>query len=189
MQYRDIDNVNIVSCADNGNPPNGEYPPVVLGVIGRSGSGKTTLIEALLPGLCRTLRVSVIKHSHHDVTLDQPGKDSFRHRAAGAMETLLVSPSRFGLFAETPRELTLAEQLARLAPCDLVLIEGQKRLSLPKLEVYRAATGAELRQPHDPDIIAVACDTPLVAACPVLDLNDPAAVADFVTQWYWSQRT
>ncbi|MGY8625108.1 molybdopterin-guanine dinucleotide biosynthesis protein B [Chromobacterium violaceum] len=156
----------------------------VLGICGYSGSGKTTLLEALLPLLGRRgLRVSVIKHSHHDVELDTPGKDSFRHRRAGACEVMIVSPRRVGVFAETERELTLDEQLARLSPCDLVLLEGQKSLPVPKLEVFRPALGKPARYPDDPNVIAVACDAPLQAGIPVLDLNDADAVAHFIAGW------
>ncbi|OHX10681.1 molybdopterin-guanine dinucleotide biosynthesis protein B [Chromobacterium sphagni] len=156
----------------------------VLGVAGYSGSGKTTLLEAVLPLLMEDgLRVAVIKHSHHDIALDLPGKDSFRHRQAGACEVMVVSPNRFGLFAETPCALTLDEQLARLGPCDLVLLEGGKSQALPKLEVFRPALGRTPLFSQDPCIIAVATDAPLPADIPVLDLNDPAAVAGFVANW------
>ncbi|SUX55395.1 molybdopterin-guanine dinucleotide biosynthesis protein B [Chromobacterium vaccinii] len=161
----------------------------VLGICGYSGSGKTTLLEALLPLLTRRgLRVSVIKHSHHDVQLDSPGKDSFRHRQAGACEVMIVSPHRVGVFAETPRELTLDEQLARLSPCDLVLLEGQKSLAVPKLEVYRPALGKPARYLDDRDVIAVASDAPLAAAIPVLDLNDADGVAHFIAAWLADRR-
>ncbi|MCD4501459.1 molybdopterin-guanine dinucleotide biosynthesis protein B [Chromobacterium vaccinii] len=161
----------------------------VLGICGYSGSGKTTLLEALLPLLTRRgLRVSVIKHSHHDVQLDSPGKDSFRHRQAGACEVMIVSPNRVGVFAETARELTLDEQLARLSPCDLVLLEGQKGLAVPKLEVYRPALGKPARYLDDRDVIAVASDAPLAAAIPVLDLNDADGVAHFIAAWLADRR-
>ncbi|QND85020.1 Molybdopterin-guanine dinucleotide biosynthesis protein MobB [Chromobacterium vaccinii] len=161
----------------------------VLGICGYSGSGKTTLLEALLPLLTRRgLRVSVIKHSHHDVQLDSPGKDSFRHRQAGACEVMIVSPYRVGVFAETARELTLDEQLARLSPCDLVLLEGQKSLAVPKLEVYRPALGKPARYLDDRDVIAVASDAPLAAAIPVLDLNDADGVAHFIAAWLADRR-
>ncbi|AXE33335.1 molybdopterin-guanine dinucleotide biosynthesis protein B [Chromobacterium phragmitis] len=162
----------------------------VLGICGYSGSGKTTLLEAMLPRLKRAgLRVAVIKHSHHDVQLDAPGKDSFRHRQAGASEVMIVSPRRVGVFAETERELTLDEQLARLSPCDLVLLEGQKTLPVPKLEVYRPALGKPARYETDPNIIAVASDAPLAADIPVLDLNDADAVAQFIAAWLASRRS
>ncbi|MEO4030414.1 molybdopterin-guanine dinucleotide biosynthesis protein B [Chromobacterium vaccinii] len=161
----------------------------VLGICGYSGSGKTTLLEALLPLLTRRgLRVSVIKHSHHDVQLDSPGKDSFRHRQAGASEVMIVSPHRVGVFAETASELTLDEQLARLSPCDLVLLEGQKSLPVPKLEVFRPVLGKPARYLDDRDVIAVASDAPLAADIPVLDLNDADGVAHFIAAWLADRR-
>ena len=161
----------------------------VLGVAGWSGSGKSTLIERLLPQLAaRGLAVSVIKHSHHDIQLDVPGKDSHRHRAAGAHEVMVVSPQRFGLFAETASELTLPEQLARLAPVDLVLLEGQKTLAVPKLEVWRPALGKPPRWPDDPHIIAVASDAPAQPGPRWLDLNDVAGVAGFIAEWLEAQK-
>lgn len=156
----------------------------ILGVIGWSGSGKTTLIEQLLPRLkARGLRVSVIKHCHHPLTLDVPGKDSHRLRVAGASEVMVLSPGAWGVFADVSEEPDLAQQLAHLSPVDLVLLEGQKHLSLPKLEVYRPSIGKPPRYVTDPQIIAVAADTPLQAACPVLDLNQIDAIADFVAAW------
>ncbi|POZ64076.1 molybdopterin-guanine dinucleotide biosynthesis protein B [Chromobacterium alticapitis] len=162
----------------------------VLGICGYSGSGKTTLLEKVLPLLREAgLRVAVIKHSHHDVQLDSPGKDSFRHRQAGAVEVMIVSPHRVGVFAETERELTLDEQLARLAPCDLVLLEGQKTLPAPKLEVYRPSLGKPARYLEDENIIAVATDAAMEAEIPVLDLNDAEAVARFIANWLASRRS
>lgn len=163
--------------------------PVVLGVVGWSGSGKTELIERLLPALRQQgLRVSVIKHSHHDIVLDTPGKDSDRHRQAGAQEVMVVSPRRWGLFAETAEPLSLPQQLARLAPCDLVLIEGQKQLSLPKVEVYRPSLGKLPRYPQDCHIIAVASDgVPGHADRPWLDLNDTQAIVRFLVQFVQQQ--
>ncbi|QEL55316.1 molybdopterin-guanine dinucleotide biosynthesis protein B [Chromobacterium paludis] len=156
----------------------------VLGICGYSGSGKTTLLESILPGLrAAGLKVAVIKHSHHDVQLDEPGKDSFRHRQAGACEVMIVSPCRVGVFAETANELTLDEQLARLSPCDLVLLEGQKRLPVPKLEVYRPALGKPPLYPEDGNIIAVVSDQTVAADLPVLNLNDADAVARYILAW------
>ncbi|TDR73057.1 molybdopterin-guanine dinucleotide biosynthesis protein B [Paludibacterium purpuratum] len=155
-----------------------------LGVIGWSGSGKTTLIEQLLPRLkARGLRVSVIKHCHHALALDVPGKDSHRMRQAGASEVMVLSPAGWGVFADVTEEPSLAEQLSHLSAVDLVLLEGQKQLALPKLEVYRPSVGKPPRYRDDPDIVAVACDEPLAADRPVLDLNDIEAVADFIVAW------
>ena len=142
-----------------------------IGIVGRSGSGKTTLIERLLPCLRgRGLRVSTVKHRHHRVDLDPPGKDSRRHRDAGAEEVLLVSAHRWALLRETAADGTpdgmpdLAAMLARMAPVDLVLIEGLGRVPGPRLEVVRAALAArpEGRPLYrdDPDIAALATDRP-----------------------------
>lgn len=161
----------------------------VLGIVGWSGSGKTTLIERLLPALCLSgMRVSTIKHSHHDIVLDAEGKDSARHRLAGAAEVMVVSPHRWGLFVETAQSPDLTAQLARMAPVDLVLIEGQKHLQIPKIEVWRPALGRTPRYGEDPCVIAVATDAmeDLAGACslPVLNLDAVESVADFVlAQW------
>ncbi|WP_338620927.1 molybdopterin-guanine dinucleotide biosynthesis protein B [Paludibacterium sp. THUN1379] len=155
-----------------------------LGVIGWSGSGKTTLIRQLLPALQRRgLRVSVIKHTHHSLQLDEPGKDSYQLRQAGAAEVMVLSAGRWAVFADVSVEPTLEAQLSHLSPVDLVLLEGQKQLALPKLEVYRPGVGKPPRYPADPRIIAVASDAALDAPIPVLDLNDIEAVADFVADW------
>ena len=155
----------------------------VYGIIGWKNSGKTSLMERLLT--CITAKgytVSSVKHVHHDVDLDQPGKDTFRHRAAGATEVVLASAHRFALMREhRGPEPTLPEILARLAPVDLVLVEGYKRDAHPKVEVFRAEAGHSLIQPTDPTTRAVATDTPLPAlTVPVLDLNDTEAVAQFI---------
>lgn len=163
-------------------------PRAVFGLAGRSGSGKTTLIEAMLPILQgRGLRVNVIKHSHHDITLEPPGKDSARFRAAGAQEVLVASPYRFAIQHELhgQPEPTLAEQLARLAPADLTLVEGFKQQPIPRLEVYRPAVGqAPLHALPDFSCVAVASDAPRPADAPDaltwLPLNEPAVVADFI---------
>lgn len=156
----------------------------VLGIAGWSGSGKTTLIEALLPRLAaRGLRVSVIKHSHHDIEPDVPGKDTWRHRQAGAAEVMLLSPHRVTVFAELAQELTLEQQLARLQPVDLVLLEGQKWQPVPKLEVYRPQLGKPLLCAEDSRVLAVASDAVLDIALPQLALNDYDAIADFIVHW------
>ncbi|GHD74762.1 molybdopterin-guanine dinucleotide biosynthesis protein B [Vogesella fluminis] len=156
----------------------------VLGIAGWSGSGKTTLIGGLLPLLAaHGLTVSVIKHSHHDIELDVAGKDSRRHRASGAHEVMVVSPYRFGLFAETPQPLTLQQQLSRLAAVDLVLLEGQKTLPLPRIEVHRAACGKPWLYPDDPFVIALATDTATATTLPQLPLDDHDAIAGFIVNW------
>lgn len=155
----------------------------VYGVIGWKNAGKTSLMERLVAEITgRGFTVSTVKHVHHDVDLDQPGKDSHRHRQAGASEVVLASAHRFALMREhRGAEPELPEVLARLAPVDLVLVEGYKRDAHPKVEVWRAETGHPLIQPDDPLVRAVATDTdPGPLPVPVLDLNDTAAVADFI---------
>jgi len=160
----------------------------VLGIAGWNGAGKTTLVAAVLPHLAAAgLRVSTVKHAHEGFDLDRPGKDSFRHREAGAREVMLASGRRWALLHEVEgREPGLPEllaRLARLAPCDLVLVEGWKRDPFPKLEVHRPALGKPPLWPEAPGIVAVASDTPL-PGCPhpVLPLNDPAAVAAWMQE-------
>ena len=129
----------------------------VFGVIGWKNSGKTSLMERLVTDItARGLTVSTVKHVHHDVDLDQPGKDTFRHRAAGAVEVVLASANRFALMHEhRGLEPALAEILSRLAPVDLVLVEGYKRDAHPKIEVFRRETGHALIQPTDPTTRAI----------------------------------
>ncbi|MEO8240762.1 MAG: molybdopterin-guanine dinucleotide biosynthesis protein B [bacterium] len=155
----------------------------VYGVIGWKNSGKTSLMERLVANItARGFTVSTVKHVHHDVDLDQPGKDTFRHRAAGASEVVLASAHRFAVMHEhRGPEPALSEILARLAPVDLVLVEGYKRDPHPKVEVFRPDTGHTLIQPSDPTTRAVATDAPLgPLPVPVLNLNDTKAVADFI---------
>ena len=153
----------------------------VLALAGWSGSGKTTLLAALLPLLiARGLSVSTIKHAHHGFDLDRPGKDSFRHRAAGAREVMVASGSRWALLHELAdaQEPPLAALLARMAPVDLVLVEGYKMEPGAKLEVHRPSLGQTPLWPGRPDILAVASDAPLPACGrEVLPLGDPARVA------------
>jgi len=158
----------------------------VFGFAGWSGSGKTTLIEQLIPRfVARGLTVSLVKHAHHEFDLDQPGKDSFRHREAGCREVLVTSAVRWALQHELrgASELTLDQALQRLSPCDLALVEGFKAASIAKLEVYRASVGKPLLHPHDPNIVAVATDGRLATALPVLPLGDPDKVATFVLSY------
>jgi molybdopterin-guanine dinucleotide biosynthesis protein B len=156
----------------------------IFGIAGWSGSGKTTLLVALLPELvARGIRVSTIKHAHHGFDVDTPGKDSYRHRQAGAIEVLVGSARRWALMHELrgAPEPGLDDLLARLSPVDLVLVEGFKRHPHPKLEVHRRATGKPLIAAEDPNVVAVACDEPLSGlTVPVLDLNRPAEIADFI---------
>jgi len=156
----------------------------VLGLAGWSGSGKTTLLEQLLPRWQQAgVQVSVIKHSHHSLAFDTPGKDSYRHRSAGAAQVMLLGEHGLAVYENLATPPDLSAQLARLLPVDLVVLEGQKWLPVPKIEVYRAALGKPLLQPGDPDIMAVASDTVLDLPVPCLPLNHIDAIADFVLGW------
>jgi len=155
----------------------------IFGFAGWSGSGKTTLIEKLIPLFVgRGLKVSLIKHAHHTFDVDQPGKDSYRHRHAGCTEVLVSSSRRWALVHELRGavEPGFAELLERLSPCDLVLIEGFKRERMPKLEVYRAVTGEPLLHPKDEDIVAIASDQRVETRLPQFDLDDATGIAAFV---------
>ena len=155
----------------------------IFGFAGWSGSGKTTLIEQLIPRFVkRGLRVSLIKHAHHTFDVDQPGKDSYRHRHAGATEVLVTSSRRWVLMHELrgAHEPSFDEQIRHLAPCDLLLVEGFKHAPIPKLEVWRAETGEGLLHPNDPHIVAVASDEKVDTRLPLLDLNDVDGIAQFI---------
>ncbi|RPJ46327.1 MAG: molybdopterin-guanine dinucleotide biosynthesis protein B [Betaproteobacteria bacterium] len=155
----------------------------IFGFAGYSGSGKTTLIEKLIPLFVQSgLKVSLIKHAHHTFDVDQAGKDSYRHRHAGCTEVLVTSSRRWALMHELrgAPEPSLTEQLERLSPCDLLLVEGFKHERIPKLEVYRAEVGEALIHPHDKNIVAVASDAQLNTPLPQLDLNAPGAIAAFI---------
>ncbi|MDP2135116.1 MAG: molybdopterin-guanine dinucleotide biosynthesis protein B [Sulfuritalea sp.] len=159
-----------------------------FGLAGYSGAGKTTLLEALIPLLTAAgLRVSLIKHAHHRFDIDQPGKDSYRLREAGCSEVLLVSDHRWVLMHELrgEPEPSLEEQIARFSVCDLVLVEGFKHTPIPKLEVHRPSVGKPLIAGSGVEtIVAVATDeaeaVAALTALPILDLNDRAAIADFI---------
>jgi len=156
----------------------------IYGVVGWKNAGKTSLMERLVAEIrARGFSVSTVKHAHHAFDLDQPGKDSHRHRAAGAGEVLLASYKRWALLHELgdAPEPPLAEMLAKLAPVDLVLVEGYKRDEHPKVEVFREAAGHALIQPGDPTVRAVATDVAVGdLPVPVFDLDDPAAIAEFI---------
>ena len=155
----------------------------IFGFVGWSGSGKTTLIEKLIPLFVqRGLKVSLIKHAHHSFDVDQPGKDSYRHRHAGCNEVLVTSSKRWVLMHELrgAPEPGFAELLEQVSPCDLLLVEGFKREKLPKLEIYRASVGESLLHPQDPNIVAIASDARVETKLPQLDLNDAPSVASFV---------
>ncbi len=155
----------------------------VYGVTGWKNAGKTGLMERLVAEITgRGFTVSTLKHAHHRVDVDQPGTDSYRHRTAGASEVLLASGQRVAIMQELrgASEPSMADLLARLSPVDLVLIEGFKRESHPKVEAFRAEAGNALMAPENPTIRAVASDTPLQVDQPIFDLNDTAAIADFI---------
>jgi molybdopterin-guanine dinucleotide biosynthesis adapter protein len=158
----------------------------VFGIAGYSGSGKTTLLEKLIPQLTgRGIRVSVIKHAHHGFDIDRPGKDSYRHREAGATEVMLSCHDRWALMHERrdEGEPSLKELLGHLSPCDLVLIEGFKNEPVPKLEVYRPENGKPPLYPDRGDIVAVATVVELDTDLPCLPLDDAATIAAFVIEY------
>jgi molybdopterin-guanine dinucleotide biosynthesis protein B len=154
----------------------------IIGLAGWSGSGKTTLVTKVIPVLVgRGLKVATVKHAHHDFDTDQPGKDSWLHRQAGACEVAIVSSRRWAILHELGEEPEppLAEVLAKLSPVDLVIVEGFKRHAHPKLEVYRAAVGKPLLYPDDNCIVAIASDAPLAEAdLPLLMLDDIEQIAN-----------
>jgi molybdopterin-guanine dinucleotide biosynthesis protein B len=159
----------------------------VIGLCGFSGSGKTTLAEQLIAQLrAAGQRVSVVKHAHHSFDIDHEGKDSWRHRQAGASEVVIASDRRLAKIREFEprRDPGVHELIAELAPCDWVLVEGFKRAALPKLEVWRAATGNPIQYPDDPHVVAVATDDaerlPVPTSLPILDLNDVAGIVAFL---------
>lgn len=158
----------------------------IFGLTGWSGSGKTTLIVKLLPALiARGLRVSTLKHAHKGFDIDHPGKDSHNHRVAGATEVLISSPKRWAVMHELrdEPEPTLEELIAKVAPVDLLLIEGFKRDRHPKLEVWRRSVGKPLIAVDDPTIVAVASNGPVPeAGVPVFDLEDAEGIAALVVE-------
>ena len=157
----------------------------IIGIAGFSGSGKTTLIEKLIPVLVREgVRVSLIKHAHHEFDVDQPGKDSYRHRHAGCAEVLISSSKRWALMHELrgAAEPSLQEQLKHLSPCDLVIVEGYKSEPIPKVEVHRHAGDTPLLFRNDPHVVAIATDEALDTALPQFDLDDAEGVARFILQ-------
>lgn len=154
-----------------------------FGFAGWSGSGKTTLIEKLIPRFVGSgLRVSLIKHAHHTFDVDHPGKDSYRHRQAGAGEILVTSSRRWVLMHELrgAAEPSFEEQVRHFSACDLLLVEGFKHAPIPKLEVWRAVTGEPLLHPNDPHIVAVASDRHVETKLPLLKLDDDQSIAQFI---------
>ena len=155
----------------------------VFGIVGYKNTGKTGLMERLVTEITnRGLTVSTIKHAHHNFDVDHEGKDSFRHRTAGASQVLLSSGNRWALMSELrgAAEPKLDTLLAKLNPVDLVLNEGYKRDGHPKIETYRADTKGELLAPRDPTIQAVAADCAVTADQPIFNLNDTNGIADFI---------
>ena len=153
------------------------------GIAGWKNSGKTGLMERLVAEFtARGLRVSTIKHAHHSFDVDHPGKDSYRHRAAGAAQVMLSSANRWALMTELQGapEPDLDELLAQMATVDLVLVEGFKRAGHPKIEAHRAATGQGLLAPGDATIRAIASDSAPMTDRPVLHLDDTGGIADFI---------
>jgi molybdopterin-guanine dinucleotide biosynthesis protein B len=159
----------------------------IIGLAGWSGSGKTTLITKVIPRLiARGVTVSTLKHAHHGFDLDQPGKDSFFHRAAGATEVVIASAKRFAILHELrgEPEWDLPDLVGKISPVDLVLVEGYKRDPFPKLEIHRAANGKPLIHPEDPHVIAIAADVALPqVTLPVVDLDDVDAIADLLMKY------
>jgi molybdopterin-guanine dinucleotide biosynthesis protein B len=162
--------------------------PPIVSIVGRSESGKTTLIEKLIPVLTqRGYRIGTIKHTHHAVDIDRAGKDSARHRSAGAETVMLASPGQVAMFKATASE-ALDELIRYFDDVDLLITEGYKRENKPKIEVLRAAVGSELLCRHDPELVAVATDASLNVHVPVFRLNDPAAIAEFIEQRFLNPR-
>ena len=160
------------------------HSPNVIGITGWSGSGKTSLITRLIPELrSRGLRVATIKHAHHTFDTDTPGKDSYKHRAAGALEVVVSSKKRWAFMHENhdDGEPSLGDLLQRMSPADIILVEGFKNDSHAKIEVHRPSTGAELICSTNESVIAIASDENMPdRAVPVLDLNDTRAIANFI---------
>ena len=165
--------------------------PPILGFAAFSGTGKTSLLTQLIPLLKqRGLRLGVIKHSHHDFEIDQPGKDSFKLRSAGATSVMLVSQYRRAVITEfnPPQANQLSDQLAAFPSdnLDLILVEGFRDEAFAKIELHRPSLGKPLLSPNDPNIIAIASDELLTntpANLPCLDLNQPQAIADFILDY------
>lgn len=161
----------------------------ILAIAAWSGTGKTTLLKRLIPALCeRGIRPGLIKHTHHNMDVDKPGKDSYELRKAGAAQTLVASQQRWALMTETPDEapldLTFLASRMDHSKLDLVLVEGFKHEPVAKILLFRADAGHRLEELEiDDRVIAIASDIAIPAAVPILDLNDVAGIADFVKQW------
>ena len=157
-----------------------------IAIAGYSGSGKTTLIEKVIPCLVMEgFKVALIKHAHHEFDVDQPGKDSWRHRHAGATEVMVTSSNRWVLMHELcgAAEPTLEEQLKHFSPCDVVIVEGWKHHAMPKIEVHRKLSDKPLLFPEDANVVAVATDEHLATELPQFDLDDAQSVAAFIIKY------
>jgi molybdopterin-guanine dinucleotide biosynthesis protein B len=157
----------------------------IFGITGWSGSGKTTLIEALIPLLtAKGLKISMVKSAHHDVDVDKPGKDSYRFREAGASQVILACDKRWALMEELKdaRLLSLEELVGHLSPCDLVLVEGYKSAGLPKIQVFRSSQGKPFQVDDAEMVTAIACDALVQSSLPVLNLNDPTEIAEYILE-------
>lgn len=164
----------------------------LLAIAAYSGTGKTTLLTQLIPLLKASgIRVGMIKHTHHEMDIDTPGKDSYRLRKAGADQMLVASTKRWALMTETPdqSEPDLAWLASRMdhTKLDLVLVEGFRHEKIPKIVLYRQASGHDMADLIDDDSLAIASDVPLNVSCPQLDLNHPPAIAAFICQWLDAQ--
>lgn len=169
----------------------GEQNQRIMGFVGRSGSGKTTALSDLIPVLTgRGFSVSTVKHTHHDFDMDKPGKDSYRHREAGAKEVLLTSAHRWALLHELrgEAEFDMADLIGRMTPVDILLIEGFKSHDYPKIEVHRPSLGKPLLAAHDDSVIAIATDEPDADTVTrlnlvVLNLGNSDSIADFIVDY------
>ncbi|UPW20450.1 molybdopterin-guanine dinucleotide biosynthesis protein B [Agarivorans sp. TSD2052] len=163
-----------------------KWPKPVLGIAGFSGSGKTRLLSEILPLLIeKKLRVTVIKHSHHTINLDDPTKDSHKLTAAGASEVILSCPNKRYHFSQQHNHDSVEEQLnwVNWAACDLVLVEGYRHSDIPKIEVYREQLGKPLLSANDESIIAVASPNKLESSLTILDLNKPNLISEFIVNY------
>ncbi len=167
-----------------------DFPRPILGFVAFSGTGKTTLLEQLIPLMReRGVRIALLKHAHHDFDIDKPGKDSYRLRQAGASQVMVASAHRWALITEQSKEQDepqLRELLSHLDPdqFDLLLVEGFKHEHYPKVELWREVLGKPLLYPNDSHIIAIACDIPPPqASIPVLDINRPETIGEFIIKW------
>lgn len=177
-------------------PLSHDFPRPILGFVAFSGTGKTTLLEQLIPLLRkRGIRIALLKHAHHNFDIDIPGKDSYRLRHAGANQVMIASARRWALITEHQQEQDeprLTALLTHLDPqqFDLLLVEGFKHERYTKIELHREALGKPFLYPNDHHIIAIACDTPQPQAhIPVLDINQPEAISDFIFSWLHQQQS